>query len=53
MFVILICLNKKYIFPNYNKCKLLTFTEKNRRPSEHAQCAYLKVSAIYFILFSL
>ena len=30
-FIIFICLKNKKIFLNYNRCKLLTFTLKNRR----------------------
>ena len=33
-----------YIFLNYNKCKLLTFTQKNKRAFEYAQCACLEAS---------
>ena len=36
-FIIFICLkNKKYIFLNYNRCKLLIITQKNKRASKHA-----------------
>ena len=39
---------EKKIFINYNRRKLLTFTQKNRRASEHALTRVLRTS-FYFL----
>ena len=50
-YIIFICLKKKniyiYIFLNYNICKLLNFTQKNRRASEHVCERVLRGQYIY------
>ena len=38
-FILFICLkNKKYIFLNYNKCKLLTFKKKKKKSLSIREC---------------